>query len=115
MLNIAICSDLPLPSFQLLGHAAKLDLPQEQRELLRKAVFPEWKDDAARAGVESPDEMQKKDPLSMQIWRLYSKTRSQLPNQERMENLTWRMMAMNLKRKERDSAIQSQYVQTNPR
>lgn len=47
--------------------------------------------------------MQKRDPLGTQIWRLYSKTKSQLPNQERLENLTWRMMAMNL-RKEREQA-----------
>jgi len=44
--------------------------------------------------------MQKEDPLGTQIWRLYSKNRSQLPNAERMENLTWRMMSMNLKKKE---------------
>ncbi|KAF2149620.1 hypothetical protein K461DRAFT_231310 [Myriangium duriaei CBS 260.36] len=45
-------------------------------------------------------EMQKEDPLGTQIWRLYSKNRAQLPNAERMENLTWRMMSMNLRRKE---------------
>ncbi|KAI9787874.1 MAG: hypothetical protein M1816_007360 [Peltula sp. TS41687] len=43
--------------------------------------------------------MQKKDPLAMQIWRLYHKTKAELPNQSRMENLSWRLMAMNLKRK----------------
>ncbi|KAK6348741.1 hypothetical protein TWF730_009514 [Orbilia blumenaviensis] len=42
--------------------------------------------------------MQKQDPLATQIWKLYSRTRSSLPNQERMENLTWRMMSMTLKR-----------------
>ncbi|GAB7344958.1 hypothetical protein MBLNU457_3389t2 [Dothideomycetes sp. NU457] len=44
--------------------------------------------------------MQKEDPLGTQIWRLYSKNKAQLPNAERMENLTWRMMSMNLKKKE---------------
>ena len=73
-------------------------------ELLRESVFPDWKDDASGAGLESPDEMQKKDPLATQIWKLYSKTKTQLPNQERMENLTWRMMAMSMKRKEREQA-----------
>ena len=87
----------------------KLDLsPAEataRRELLRESIFPSWKDDASGAGLESPDEMQKKDPLATQIWRLYSKTRTQLPNQQRMENLTWRMMGMNLRRrKEREQA-----------
>ncbi|RJE21555.1 nitrogen regulatory protein [Aspergillus sclerotialis] len=68
--------------------------------LLQDALFPEWSDGAPRPGMDSPDEMQRKDPLATQIWKLYSRTKSQLPNQERMENLTWRMMAMSLKRKE---------------
>ena len=89
-------------------HSAKLDPTAKsgdaRPELLREPFFPNLKDDAAAAGLESPNEMQKKDPLQMQIWRLYSRTKSQLPNQERMENLTWRMMAMNLKRKEREAA-----------
>lgn len=55
---------------------------------------------AGDSDLESPEEMQKKDPLGTQIWKLYSRTKSQLPNQERMENLTWRMMAMHLKRRE---------------
>jgi GATA-binding protein len=86
----------------------KLDLLLEdsvaRSELLRESVFPDWKDDASRGDIGSPDEMQKKDPLATQIWKLYSKTKTQLPNQERMENLTWRMMAMNLKRREREQA-----------
>ena len=44
--------------------------------------------------------MQKKDPLGAQIWKLYHKTKGQLPNSERLENLTWRMMSMKLRRKE---------------
>ena len=77
---------------------------QTRKTLLRESFFSDWKDDAASADLGDPDEMQKKDPLATQIWKLYSKTKSQLPNQERMENLTWRMMAMNLKRKEREQA-----------
>lgn len=84
---------------------ATLDLSTEhreaRRELLGDAYFPNWQhDDAGRADLENPDEMQRKDPLGTQIWKLYSRTKTQLPNQERMENLTWRMMAMNLKRRE---------------
>lgn len=86
----------------------KLDFSPEhsvaRRELLREAFFPNWKDAASSSELDHPDEMQKKDPLATQIWKLYSKTKTQLPNQERMENLTWRMMAMNLKRKEREEA-----------
>ncbi|KAL4890698.1 hypothetical protein BDV59DRAFT_184004 [Aspergillus ambiguus] len=68
--------------------------------LLQESLFPEWRSGAPRPGWDSPDEMQRKDPLATQIWKLYSRTKAQLPNQERMENLTWRMMAMSLKRKE---------------
>ena len=89
-------------------HGVKLDSPAKSSdarpELLREPFFPNLKDDATATDLENPNEMQKKDPLQMQIWRLYSRTKSQLPNQERMENLTWRMMAMNLKRKEREAA-----------
>ncbi|KAF3152767.1 hypothetical protein EYR41_009244 [Orbilia oligospora] len=49
--------------------------------------------------------MQKQDPLATQIWKLYSRTRSNLPNQERMENLTWRMMSMTLKREQRQNCL----------
>lgn len=86
----------------------KLDLSvasdSTRKDLLREAFFPDWKDDASSGDLDHPDEMQKRDPLGTQIWKLYSKTKTQLPNQERMENLTWRMMAMNLKRKEREQA-----------
>lgn len=68
--------------------------------VLGNSIFPEWTSGASRG--DSPDEMQRKDPLAAQIWKLYTRTKSQLPNQERMENLTWRMMAMNLRRKERE-------------
>ena len=82
----------------------KLDLsPYENNsrtDLLRDSFFDQWKDDAARLDSANPEEMQKQDPLGAQIWRLYHKTKTQLPNSERLENLTWRMMSMNLRRKE---------------
>ncbi|CAL3964398.1 unnamed protein product [Diplocarpon coronariae] len=79
----------------------KLDLAGAScapQDLLRESFFPSWKDDAVDTSLDSPDEMQKKDPLATQIWRLYSKTKKTLPNSERMENLTWRMMAMNMRK-----------------
>ncbi|KAL8657236.1 MAG: hypothetical protein Q9226_002112 [Calogaya cf. arnoldii] len=75
--------------------ALSFENSQTHRNVLGEAVFPDWRDDASSADT---DEMQKKDPLGTQIWKLYSKTKSQLPNQERMENLTWRMMSMQLRR-----------------
>lgn len=88
--------------------STNLDISRESRnarkDLLRESVFPNWKNDATNSALTNPEELQKQDPLATQIWKLYSKTKTQLPNQERMENLTWRMMAMNLKRKEREQA-----------
>lgn len=76
-----------------------------RKEMLRDSIFPTWKDDSmGDTELESPDEMQKKDPLAAQVWRLYSKTKKQLPHQERMENLTWRMMAMNLRKRKQEEA-----------
>jgi GATA-binding protein len=89
------------------SNVVKLDFStanSARKELLRESFFPTWKDDAAGAELDSPDEMQKKDPLATQIWRLYSKTKKQLPNQERMENLTWRMMAMSLRKRRQEEA-----------
>lgn len=75
--------------------------------LLQDSLFPEWRSGAPRGGLGTPDEMQRQDPLATQIWKLYSRTKAQLPNQERMENLTWRMMAMSLRRKEQERAQHS--------
>ncbi|KAM3415449.1 Nitrogen regulatory protein areA [Cercospora zeina] len=87
-----------------------LDETEARKGLLRESFF-HFKDDypaSARAtaasrtdaDTETPEEMQKNDPLGTQIWKLYHKTKGQLPNSERLENLSWRMMSMNLKRKE---------------
>jgi GATA-binding protein, other eukaryote len=88
---------------QISPRSDTLDLSrQEANELLRGSAFSEWEDNATAGynAFESPEEMRRKDPLGTQIWKLYSKTKTRLPNQERLENLTWRMMAMNLKRRE---------------
>ncbi|KAL8628087.1 hypothetical protein Q9189_006223 [Teloschistes chrysophthalmus] len=93
---------------------SKLALPsvndQTRRNVLGDSVFPDWRDDASSANIGYPEEMARNDPLGTQIWKLYSKTKSQLPNQERMENLTWRMMAMNLKRQELERARMAQEI-----
>ena len=83
---------------------SKLDLsPSDaaaRKGLLRDTVFDKWKNDATDVEAQSAEELQENDPLGTQIWKLYSKQKSQLPNSERMENLSWRMMSMNLRRKE---------------
>ena len=99
------------PGNPRLGPNLDLSTPEtlaRNESLLRDAVFPEWKDDDHPPNFENPEEMQQKDPLGTQIWKLYSRTKSRLPNQERMENLTWRMMAMNLRRREQQQQQQQQ-------
>ncbi|PYH79808.1 hypothetical protein BO82DRAFT_123578 [Aspergillus uvarum CBS 121591] len=102
----------PPPSSSQLSDDLSFDSPispadssQAQDGLLHDSLFPEWK--SPRESNDCPDEMQRNDPLATQIWKLYSRTKAQLPNQERMENLTWRMMAMSLRRKERERVEQS--------
>ena len=89
----------------------KLDLsptePSGRRGLLRDNFLDQWKDDSRPDDLETPEEMQKNDPLGTQIWKLYHKTKGQLPNGERLENLTWRMMSMNLRRKEMERRQQA--------
>jgi len=87
----------------------KLDLSSPSSDangVLRPAVFSMWRDDAdtSRLTDETPEDLQKKDPLGIQIWRLYSKAKNSLPNQERMDNLSWRMMSMNLKKQQEEQA-----------
>ncbi|WVQ72606.1 hypothetical protein IAR50_002164 [Cryptococcus sp. DSM 104548] len=53
----------------------------------------------------SPDEMAKKDPLAAQVWKAYARARDTLPNGQRMENLTWRMMHLTLKKKEEEEKL----------
>ncbi len=64
-------------------------------------------EDAADDEDLDPDEMSKKDPLATQVWKMYAKQRSQLPNGARMENLTWRMMAMTLRKKKEQEAAEA--------
>ena len=50
----------------------------------------------------SPEQLAKEDPLATQVWKMYARTKVTLPHAQRMENLTWRMMALALKKKKED-------------
>jgi GATA-binding protein, other eukaryote len=45
-----------------------------------------------------PETLARDDPLAAQVWRMYARTKAPLPQAQRMENLTWRMMALKLKK-----------------
>lgn len=51
-----------------------------------------------------PEALAKEDPLATQVWKMYARTKATLPHAQRMENLTWRMMALALKKKKEDEA-----------
>lgn len=46
-----------------------------------------------------PDKLAKQDPLATQVWKMFARTKANLPHAQRMENITWRMMALALKKK----------------
>ena len=52
----------------------------------------------------SPEDAAKKDPLATQVWKAYARAKETLPNGHRMENLTWRLMHLTLKKKEEKAA-----------
>ncbi|WVN88225.1 uncharacterized protein L203_103426 [Cryptococcus depauperatus CBS 7841] len=52
-----------------------------------------------------PEQMAKMDPLATQVWKTYAKAKDTLPNGTRMENLTWRMMHLTLKKREEEQAL----------
>lgn len=54
--------------------------------------------------VGPPEQVAEKDPLAAQVWKAYARARDTLPNGQRMENLTWRMMHLTLKKKEEEQA-----------
>ena len=67
-------------------------------QLLKMSEIPILRQNRQRGS--SPEELVEKDPLAAAMWRLYRSSATFLPESVRMENMTWRMMAMTLKRKE---------------
>ncbi|KAF8234058.1 hypothetical protein L208DRAFT_857215 [Tricholoma matsutake] len=49
-----------------------------------------------------PEQLAREDPLATQVWKMYARTKATLPHAQRMENLTWRMMALALKKRKED-------------
>ncbi|KAG2199444.1 hypothetical protein INT47_011556 [Mucor saturninus] len=82
--------------------------PAVTAALLSDSLFPPRKPKAMIEDSDEEDENEdsdkKKDPLATQVWRLYTKAKDTLPNGSRLENLTWRMMAMTLNKKKKAEA-----------
>lgn len=67
--------------------------------LLQSAAFPPFQNSIMEAD-KGPGDLAREDPLATQVWKFFSKVKRNLPNQERMENLTWRMMAMSMRKRQ---------------
>ncbi|CAM1502155.1 Fc.00g041390.m01.CDS01 [Cosmosporella sp. VM-42] len=83
-------------------------------DLLDSALFPSFQNDTAEMD-QSLEKMQADDPLATQIWKFFTKTKQQLPNQQRMENLTWRMMALNMRKKKQEEEEKKRQQDANNR
>uniref|UniRef100_A0A8H7TS98 GATA-type domain-containing protein n=1 Tax=Bionectria ochroleuca TaxID=29856 RepID=A0A8H7TS98_BIOOC len=97
----AMPSRRPNPNLAVENEAAS-------NELLGPSLFPLLKD-ANSGSDQTIAQMQQDDPLATQIWKFFSRTKQELPHQERMENMTWRMMAVQL-RKQRQEELQKKLV-----
>ncbi|KAL2016296.1 hypothetical protein VTK56DRAFT_3895 [Thermocarpiscus australiensis] len=90
----------------------RLDLSSSNsahHDLLRAADFPPFQQ-SIESVDQSLEEMQRQDPLATQVWKFYAKTKLLLPAQERMENLTWRMMHLKLRRVSRGKPLKTNRV-----
>ncbi|CAO1619523.1 unnamed protein product [Parajaminaea phylloscopi] len=87
-----------------IAPALPADFPAPTR---RGSMGADGAADEDEAGID-PEEMAKKDPLATQVWRMYAKQKTQLSNGARMENITWRMMALTLRKKKEQERLQAQ-------
>jgi GATA-binding protein len=76
--------------------------------MLGPALFPLLQS-ADGGSNESLDNLQQDDPLATQVWKFFARTKQELPHQDRMENLTWRMMAVGM-RKHKQQMQQKRYA-----
>ncbi|KDE08866.1 hypothetical protein MVLG_00964 [Microbotryum lychnidis-dioicae p1A1 Lamole] len=53
---------------------------------------------------ENAEALSRQDPIAAQVWRMFNKAKNTLPNGARMENLTWRLMSMTLKKRREETA-----------
>jgi GATA-binding protein len=73
----------------------------------RLSGSPDLKAAELAAGIADPETLAKEDPLATQVWKMYARTKATLPHAQRMENLTWRMMALALKKKKEDEDVKA--------
>lgn len=95
----------PVKTFDSVDAAPSLALATSRNR--RGSAGVDGQDEEELEGEIDPDEMAKKDPLATQVWKMYAKQKSTLPNGARMENLTWRMMALTLRKKKEQERLEA--------
>lgn len=43
------------------------------------------------------------EPLASQLWKLYAQCKQHMPNQRRMENMTWRLMSLQMRQQKQEA------------
>ncbi|GME41682.1 Nitrogen regulatory protein area [Neofusicoccum parvum] len=75
-------------------------------DVLEYSLFPGLKNDK----MEDVEELQKEDPLGVDMWKFFKKQKqSRVPDAERMENMTWRMMSINLRKVQLQNPTQTTF------
>lgn len=80
-----------------VGADVRRNAASASRTLLNTPLFPGLE----RTSVDertSADQMKQEDPIGMQMWKYFARMKQQLPNHDRMENLSWRMMSVALQK-----------------
>lgn len=83
-----------------LGTSPTLDMPAGASSFPISRRPSQGEVGSPLADLISPEDAANKDPLAAQVWKAYARAREALPNGHRMENLTWRMMHLTLKKQE---------------
>ena len=73
----------------------------------RLSGSPDLKAAELAAANTDPETLAREDPLATQVWKMYAHTKATLPHAQRMENLSWRMMALALKKKKEDEDVKA--------
>lgn len=76
--------------------------------MLGPALFPLLQHANADSD-QSIAQLQQEDPLATQVWKFFARSKQELPHQDRMENLTWRMMAVGMRKHKQQMQQQKRY------
>ncbi|KAH7037559.1 uncharacterized protein B0I36DRAFT_67794 [Microdochium trichocladiopsis] len=79
--------------------------------ILQTSMFPAMQNGLG-GQEQSFEDMRQNDPLATQIWKFFSRTKQNLPHQGRMENLTWRMMHVDLRKQQEEAKARKAQANT---